>query len=290
MLYVVKKCSITDIDVASSLAKTDGLINELSSVISLKSSLPMKKEGINFSNFFSPNFMIRYAPGHMRDLSGDNSSLNYANLYNINKSSVIEDGLSAILGFDYKTNEKKQDGSLREKLSVSLGQVFNYKENSDIPSKTSLDQKMSDVVGEINYNFSKIGTIDYKFSLDHNLNTLNYNEISTSLNFGKIDFNLDYLEERNHVGTEHYVNSGITLNLNEKSKFGFSTKKNFKTDSTELYDISYQYSIDCLKAGLVYRREFYEDVDNDIEPKNSLMITITFVPFGGVKTPSFINP
>jgi len=270
--------------------KTDGLINELSSVISLKSSLPMKKEGINFSNFFSPNFMIRYAPGHMRDLSGDNSSLNYANLYNINKSSVIEDGLSAILGFDYKTNEKKQDGSLREKLSVSLGQVFNYKENSDIPSKTSLDQKMSDVVGEINYNFSKIGTIDYKFSLDHNLNTLNYNEISTSLNFGKIDFNLDYLEERNHVGTEHYVNSGITLNLNEKSKFGFSTKKNFKTDSTELYDISYQYSIDCLKAGLVYRREFYEDVDNDIEPKNSLMFTITFVPFGGVKTPSFINP
>tara|TARA_Y100000590_G_scaffold455344_1_gene603828 strand:+ start:7534 stop:9969 length:2436 start_codon:yes stop_codon:yes gene_type:complete len=270
--------------------KTDGLINELSSVISLKSSLPMKKEGVNFSNFFSPNFMIRYAPGHMRDLSGDNSSLNYANLYNVNKSSVIEDGLSAILGFDYKTNKKEQDGSLSEKLSVSLGQVFNYEENRDIPSKTSLDQKMSDVVGEIKYNFSEIGLIDYKFSLDHNLNTLNYNEISTSLNFGKIDFNLDYLEERNHVGTEHYVNSGITLNLNDKSKFGFSTKKNFKTDSTELYDISYQYSIDCLKAGLVYRREFYEDVDNDIEPKNSLMFTITFVPFGGVKTPSFINP
>ena len=27
----------------------------------------------------------------------------------------------------------------------------------DMPSKSSLDQKMSDVVGEINYNFSEIG-------------------------------------------------------------------------------------------------------------------------------------
>ena len=36
--------------------------------VSFKSSLPMKKEGTKFSNIFTPNFMIRYAPGHMRDL------------------------------------------------------------------------------------------------------------------------------------------------------------------------------------------------------------------------------
>ena len=62
-------------------------------------------------------------------------------------------------------------------------------------------------------------------------------------------------------------------------------KKNFKTDSTELYDLSYQYEIDCLTAGLVYRREFYHDVD-DLEPKNSLMFTITFKPFTSVTTPN----
>ena len=42
--------------------------------------------------------------------------------------------------------------------------------------------------------------------------------------------------------------------------------------------------MDCLKAGLVYRREFYEDTD--LEQKNSFMFTITFVPFGGVRTPA----
>ena len=92
------------------------------------------------------------------------------------------------------------------------------------------------------------------------------------------------MEQQNHVGDEHYASSGISLSLNDNNKLGFETKKNFKTDSTELYDLSYQYSIDCLKAGLVYRREFYQD--NDLEQKNSLMFTITFVPFTKVNTPA----
>tara|TARA_B100000579_G_scaffold436950_1_gene464590 strand:+ start:272 stop:2698 length:2427 start_codon:yes stop_codon:yes gene_type:complete len=263
--------------------KNGGTINELSSVISLKSSLPMRKDSGSFFNIFSPNFMVRYAPGHMRNLSEDDTMLNYANLYSMNKTSEIEDGLSAILGFDFTTNEKMPDNTNREKLSVSLGQVFNIEENKDMPARSSLDQKTSDVVGEMNYNFSKIGKIGYKFSLDHNFEDFNYNEISTDLIFGKVGFNLDYLEEQSHIGTEHYVSSGVSLNFSDSNKLSFSTKKNFKTDSTELYDISYQYTNDCLTAGLVFRREFYED--NDVEKKNTLMFTIKFVPFTGVKAP-----
>ena len=267
--------------------KTEGTVNELSGVLSFKSSLPMKKESTKYSNIFSPNFMVRYAPGHMRNLSGDDVTFKYADLYSTNKTSVIEDGLSTILGFEFQVNEKIKDGVNKEKLSISVGQVFSPERNEDMPSKTSLDQKMSDVVGEIDYNFSKIGKINYKFSLDHNFNELNYNEVSTSLNFGKVGFNIDYLEEQNHIGSEHYVNTGISLDFNDNNKLKFETKKNFKTDSTELYDISYQYLNDCLTAGLVYRREFYED--SDIESKDSLMFTITFVPFTGVSTP-LVNP
>ena len=267
--------------------KTEGIVNELSGVLSFKSALPMKKESTKYSNIFSPNFMVRYAPGHMRNLSEDDVTFKYADLYSTNKTSVIEDGLSTILGFEFQVNEKIKDGVNKEKLSISVGQVFSPERNEDMPSKTSLDQKMSDVVGEIDYNFSKIGKINYKFSLDHNFNELNYNEVSTSLNFGKVGFNIDYLEEQNHIGSEHYVNTGISLDFNDNNKLKFETKKNFKTDSTELYDISYQYLNDCLTAGLVYRREFYED--SDIESKDSLMFTITFVPFTGVSTP-LVNP
>jgi len=267
--------------------KNDQTINEISGVISYKTSLPMKKDGDNYFNLFSPNIMVRYAPGHMRSLSDKDVALNYSNLYSLNKTSEIEDGLSAILGLDFKINEKNTSKGDREKFSISLGQVFNHEKNKDMPSKSSLDQKMSDVVGEINYNFSEIGNIGYKFSLDHNFNDLNYNEVSTELNFGKVQFNLDYLEEQNHIGMEHYASSGVTLNFNDNNKLSFDTKKNFKTDSTELYNLSYQYEIDCLTAGLVYRREFYQD--DDLEPKNSLMFTITFIPFTSANTPA-LNP
>ena len=267
--------------------KDDQTVNEINGVLGYKASLPMKKDGINFTNFLSPNFMIRYAPGHMRNLSNEDINLNYANLFNTNKTSVIEDGISAVLGFDYKINEKMKNGDEREKFSLSLGQVFSPEDNEDMPSSSSLDQKTSDVVGELKYNFSEIGSIDYKFSIDQNLSEINYNEISTSLNFNKIGFNLDYLEEQNHIGDEHYVNAGVSINFNQNNKLNFQTKKNFKTESTELYDLSYQYSIDWLTAGLVFRREFYED--SDVETKNSLMFTITFVPFGGVRSPAF-NP
>ena len=267
--------------------KNTGTVNELNTVLTYKSSLPMKKDSINYSNFFSPNFMLRFAPGHMRNLSDKDVFLNYTNLYSMNKTSEIEDGLSAILGFDFKINEKLSDSSNREKFSISLGQVYNFDENIDVPSKSSLDQKMSDVVGEMRYNFSKIGKIDYKFSVDHNLSELNYNEVSTELNFGKVQFNLDYLEQQNHIGLEHYASSGVSLNFNENNKLSFSTKKNFKTDSTELYDLSYQYAIDCLTAGLAYRREFYQDAD--LEAKDSLMFTITFVPFSKLNAPVVRN-
>ena len=262
--------------------KNDETVNELNTVLTYKSSLPLKKDGVNFSKLFSPNVMFRYAPGHMRNLSDKDVFLSYTNLYSMNKTSEIEDGLSTILGFDYKINEKMENGE-KEKLSLSLGQVFNYKENKDIPTKSSLDQKMSDVVGEIKYNFSEIGNIDYKFSVDHNLKDLNYNEVATELNFGAVQFNLEYLEQQNHIGAEHYVSSGVSLNFDDKNKLSFSTKKNFKTDSTELYNLNYQYEIDCLTAGLNYRREFYQDADTDT--KNTLMFTITFVPFSGVNAP-----
>ena len=58
-------------------------MNSSDTVSAFKTSLPLKKDGINYSNLFSPNFMVRYAPGHMRNLGEKDVSLNYTNLYNL---------------------------------------------------------------------------------------------------------------------------------------------------------------------------------------------------------------
>ena len=67
--------------------------------------------------------------------------------------------------------------------------------------------------------------------------------------------------------------------------FAFETKRNLVTNSAEFYDLSYEYINDCLRAGLVYRREFYND--SELEAENSLMFKITLTPFGDIVAPSF---
>ena len=68
--------------------KTAGMINEISSVLSFKTSLPLIKEGINFSKIFTPNLMLRYAPGHMRSLRDKNVNLNIVSIQAFKTKSI----------------------------------------------------------------------------------------------------------------------------------------------------------------------------------------------------------
>jgi len=72
--------------------------------------------------------------------------------------------------------------------------------------------------------------------------------------------------------------------MNESNILTFETKKNYKTESTEFYNLIYQYVNDCLAAGIEFNRTFYED--KDVEANDSLMFKISIKPFGGITTPS----
>ena len=133
------------------------------------------------------------------------------------------------------------------------------------------------------FKLSENFNIKNEFSLDHNLNDLNYNDLEANLILGNTSFNINYLEESNHIGTSNYIKSGINVEFNNSGQLNFNIKKNLETDSTEFYDLAYDYINDCLKAGLVFRREFY--ADRDIEPADSLIFRITLFPFGEAKSP-----
>ena len=133
-------------------------------------------------------------------------------------------------------------------------------------SKTSLDEKLSDLVGSANLEINDKIDISYNFSLDQNYNDLNYNEIGTSLNFDSLNINFDYLQEKTHRNQEYFKTKIQIENLNN-NLIAFETKRNLITNSAEFYNLSYEYINDCLRAGLVYRREFYND--SELEPENS---------------------
>ena len=246
------------------------------------------KEDIMNKNLhtLTPKFLLRYAPGHMRQSQG--WILNFGNLFSLNKVNeldVVEPGLSSSVGFEYKKNT--YDGSNivgDNEFSFSVGQVISEKENMDIPSSTSLDQRFSDIVGESKYSINDKINLNYNFSIDQSYKNFNYNEVETDFAFEKVKFNLGYLQEKNHVGFQEYMQTGVDFKLNNSSELAFNTKRNLLTNSAEFYNLSYSYINDCLKAGLAYRREFY--TDRDVEPANTLMFTISIVPFAEFNSPS----
>ena len=147
-----------------------------------------------------------------------------------------------------------------KELDFSVGQSINADENSSMPSSSSLDQRFSDIVGNATYKVTDNIDFSYNFAIDQNYSELNYSEIETSLNLNPIKFNLNYLEEREHIGNQEYVKAGIEFVKGENGLFTASTKRNLITNSAEYYNLSYEYINDCLRAGLVYRREFYNDL------------------------------
>ena len=269
--------------------KNDNTNAEISSAMGYFAKMGLYKKDIINNNFFTftPKFLLRYAPGHMRDV--EDGKLNYGNLFNLNKVDkfdVIENGLSTSIGFEYKKNKIDKNNNIgNEIISFSAGQVVSAKENMDIPSSTSLDQHFSDIVGESKFNINEKLNLNYDFAIDQSYKNFNYNEVSADIGFQKAKFNIGYLQEKNHIGNKEYITSGVDFQLNNSSELSFATKRNILTSSAEFYNLNYNYINDCLKAGIAYRREFY--TDKDLEATNSLMFTITIVPFAEINTPNF---
>ena len=248
-----------------------GLLSEL--------NLIKFKDGLN--HLFKPKTLIRYAPGSMRKET-DGSRLTPASAFDMNRTSNLnnfETGLSGTVGFDYKV----KNGDVT-KFDFSLAQIINEKENKKMSDTSSLNEKLSDIVSSSNLKLNDNFEVKYNFSLDQNYNDFNYNEIGAKYKNGPLNLSFDYLSENKHIGNQDYFKTEINLKNKDKGLISFKTKRNLITNSSEFYNLSYEYINDCLRAGLVYRREFYQD--SELEPEDSLMFKITLVPFGSLDGPN----
>jgi LPS-assembly protein len=241
-----------------------------------------KKSKNSTDQLLTPKLLLRYAPGQMRKDFNDATKLNNLNIFSLdrlNSYNNFENGLSATVGFDYDLR------AFDKELDLSVGQVINHKENKDMPSSTSLDKKLSDLVGSSTLKLNGNMNLLYNFKLDQNYKELNYNEMGAQLDFNPIKFDINYLQEKKHVGNQEYLKTNIELLKGDNGVFSIQNKRDLITNSSEYYNLSYEYLNDCLRAGLVYRREFYND--SELEAENSLMFKITLTPFGNINSPNF---
>ena len=245
--------------------------NELYGALGYLTQFELKKDNLNSLHTLKPKFLLRYAPGNMRKET-DGSRLIPLNAFSMDRlenSNNFETGLTGTIGFDYKIEQDYKN------FDFSIAQIINQKENKKMPSITSLDEKLSDIVGSSKLALNETVNFTYNFSIDQNYKDFNYNEFNTNLIFDPMKIGFGYVLEDEHIGNQEYFKTKIDY-TNKNGLLSFETKRNLISDSSEFYNLSYEYLNDCLRAGLVYRREFYND--SELEPENSLMFKITLTP------------
>ena len=118
--------------------------------------------------------------------------------------------------------------------------------------------------------------IKYNFALDNDFNRLEYNDLSTTLNFSNFETTINFIEENGEMGNDSVIENSFLYNLNTSNSLKFNTRRNRKLNLTEYYDLVYEYKNDCLTAGIKYKKTYYED--RDLKPSENLLFTITLFP------------
>jgi LPS-assembly protein len=254
--------------------------SEFYGAIGLLSKIDLQKSTSNSNHLLTPKLLLKFSPGSMRkELSGSRLDPNNAfNLNRLNNINSFETGNTATVGFDYNVKVNNNN-----KFDFSVAQIINEKENKKLNSKTSMDEKISDLSGNASLNINENFKLNYEFSIDQNYKDINYSDIGSNLVFGNIDIDFNYLQENKHIGNQDYFKTKINYKNKESGLFSFETKRDLITNSAEFYNLSYEYINDCLRAGLIYRREFYND--SELEPENSLMFKVTLTPFAEINSP-----
>ena len=134
-------------------------------------------------------------------------------------------------------------------------------------TKSTLGQKTSDIFGKINFNPSKSFGLKYNFNLDNNIDTLNYQSVSTNLVTNNIKTSFNFSKEDHFYGSNEFISNFTTFYKDDHS-LNFDIRKNLNTNATEYFDLGYNYDNDCLKLYVTYNKEFY--TSGSIKPTKNL--------------------
>ncbi len=255
--------------------------NQLLSQFMYNLSYPLSKQSEYYNSFITPNLTYRFSPNKTKNMSGKDRRLDISNINSFSRLSendAVEGGHSITAGLGYKKNDKFGD----EKISLEIAQVISDTANKDLPIKSSLNKKYSDLIGNLNFKVSDILKLDYDFMLDDGLSSSNYSSLKTTFSVNNLITTFEYLEESDIIGSSHFIGNETTLKLNNSNSLAFKTRSNREIDMTEFYNLMYQYENDCLRAALEYNKTFYND--SDIKPEEELLFSLTIMPFSKISS------
>ncbi len=242
----------------------------------VNTELPMKRVTKTGNDFFKPILNFRYSPNNTKNISDKNLRLSYDNIFSLNRigmNEIVEGGKSISLGIEYKKHDINNQNFFEFKIANSLRD----KKNSNLPIKSNLSEKRSDIVGKATYIPNEFLSLDYKFSYDKDFKSSNYDSVSLNADFNLFSTSFNFLSEDDQISDNEIISNVTNIYISDEKSLKFNITKNLKNDFTEFYDLIYQYETDCLKISLDYNKKFYRD--GSLKPEKNLFFSIKFIPF-----------
>ena len=255
-------------------------------IFELVSSFPLINLSDNYVNNLNPKISLRINPSDMKGYKDENRKINNDNIFDINRLGLIdtlESGKSLTLGVDYR---KEKINDINKYFDLKLGTVLRDKSDENIPTNSSLNKKKSNYFGKVTNNLNNNISFNYEFSVNHDLDQIQYNSFGTKISKNNFITKFNYIEEDGEIGSSNILENVTTFNLDEQNFFTFQTRQNREIDLTEYYNLIYEYKNDCLVAGVRYNKTYYQD--RDLEPTEDFMFSIKLIPLTAVEQ-KFVN-
>jgi LPS-assembly protein len=147
-----------------------------------------------------------------------------------------------------------------------------------------MNNQRSDIIGNFEFTPSENFKINYNFSADNDLDTVNYNFLESKFKVNNLIASFEFLEENKDIGSKSYFQNDIKYKFNQNNSLNYNTRRNRKTDLTEFYNLIYEYKNDCLVAAIEYNKTYYED--RDIKPNEEIFFSLTLTPLTSVNSPN----
>ena len=254
---------------------------KLMNIFELTSSFPLINVSQDFISYLNPKLSLKINPSNMKGYKNENRQINNDNIFDIDRLGLIdtlEAGQNLTIGLDYK-KEKVED--INKYFELKLGTVLRTKSNDKIPTNSTLNKKNSNYFGKITNKFNENINFNYDFSINSDLNELQYNSFGTTIIKNNFVTTFTYIEENGPIGNNNILENVTTFNFDEQNFITFKTRENREIDLTEYYDFIYEYKNDCLVAGIKYNKTYYKD--RDLEPTEDFMLSIKLIPLTSVE-------
>ena len=150
-------------------------------------------------NLLIPKLSLRFSPNDSKNLKDENRLLSSDNIFSLNRigfNETIEGGGSLTLGLDYE-KKNQRNGHL---FDAKVATVFRDELNENLPTSSTLGKKQSDFVGELRYIPNSKFAFDYNFSVDNDLDQVNFHSLENSFTVNNFVNTFTFYEENNIVG------------------------------------------------------------------------------------------